>query len=207
MNSASYLHNHHTNVQSLNKLLSNHLPNCNNVPNFTQNMQYLDKSLHVLCINLPDNFRWNYEILGIFAVTCKSLVFWEFSRIISRSRGIWISLSLLEKSKTKNHFTFHFSKRVKLCKSCVKNGLYITPKYNIYNDYVLQRSISLNFSWQNAELHAQFHPFFSRNRVKSEMLSLFLRNEKWKIYSFHSIREVKSEMIFCFTLFEKWKWN
>ena len=31
----------------------------------------------------------------------------------SRSWGISISLSLLEKSETKNHFTFHFSKRVK----------------------------------------------------------------------------------------------
>ena len=50
------------------------------------------------------------------SVTCESLGFRElFCNFTSRSRslGILISLSLLEKSETKNHFTFHFSKRVK----------------------------------------------------------------------------------------------
>ena len=35
------------------------------------------------------------------------------------------------------------------------------------------------------------HSFFSRKRVKSEMLSLFSRNEKWICFSFHSFREWK----------------
>ena len=38
-----------------------------------------------------------------------------------------------------------------------------------------------------------FHSFFSRKRVKSVMLSLFSRNEKW--------------ILFPFTLFENEKWN
>ena len=52
-----------------------------------------------------------------------------------------------------------------------------------------------------------FHSFFSRKRVKFELLSLFSRNEKWNHFPFHSFREMKSELIFDFTLFEKWKWN
>jgi len=52
-----------------------------------------------------------------------------------------------------------------------------------------------------------FHSFFSRKRVKFELLSLLSRNEKWNHFPFHSFREMKSELIFDFTLFEKWKWN
>ena len=63
----------------------------------------------------------------------------------------------------------------------------------------------MNLSWQNTKLHAQFHSFFSRKRVKSEMLSLFLRIEKWILFSFHSFREWKVKWK-CLEI-ENEKWN
>ena len=126
--------------------------------------------------------------VGYNSVTCESLVSREFSRIFflfhfsisisrhfhftfhsrSRFQGIFISLFTLEMSERKNKFTFHFSKRVKAFQ------------------------ISLFFSRKKSELcmscHKKFEFFMTRNayftlfsrekRVKSEMLSLFPRNEK-----------------------------
>ena len=66
--------------------------------------------------------------------------FWNFTSR-SRSRGISISLSLLEKSETKNHFTFHFSKRVK----GIFVSLFISRK-----------------KWK----HFRFHSFSREKRVK-----------------------------------------
>ena len=115
---------------------------------------------------------------------------WLASPFTSRSRGISISLSLLEKSKTKNHFTFHFSKRVKLCKSCVKNGLYITPKYNIYNDYVLQ----------NLRISREFlRNFTSRSRSRGIFISLITSGKDWIRFSFHFSKKVNQIFISLFT--------
>ena len=48
------------------------------------------------------------------------------------------------------------------------------------------------------------HSFFSRKRVKSEMLSLFSRNEKWICFSFHSFREWKVKWKCLEIEIEKW---
>ena len=49
--------------------------------------------------------------------------------------------------------------------------------------------------------------FLSRKRVKSEMLSLFLRNEKWILFSFHSFREWKVKWKCIEIEIENEKWN
>ena len=51
------------------------------------------------------------------------------------------------------------------------------------------------------------HSFFSRKRVKSEMLSLFSRNEKWICFSFHSFREWKVKWKCLEIEIESEKWN
>ena len=65
----------------------------------------------------------------------------------------------------------------------------------------------MNLSWQNTKLHAQFHSFFSRKRVKSDMLSLFLRIEKWILFSFHSFREWKVKWKCLEIEIEKWNFS
>ena len=128
---------------------------------------------------------------------------WLASPFTSRSRGIWISFSLLEKSKIKINFTFNFSKRVKLCKSCVKNGLYIKPKYNIYNDYILQNlrifSILENFSRILEKFHfsisisRHFHfTFHFSKRVNQIFISLFTS----RTFNIHSRRTLPGEKKF-----------
>ena len=67
--------------------------------------------------------------------------FWNFTSR-SRSRGISISLSLLEKSETKNHFTFHFLKRVK--------GIFVSLFISQKKVKALQ--ISLYFSRKKSEI-------------------------------------------------------
>ena len=62
------------------------------------------------------------------------------------------------------------------------------------------------FSWQNAKFYA-FHSFFSRKRVKSVMLSLFSRNEKWICFSFHSFWEWKVKWKCLEIEIESEKWN
>ena len=52
-----------------------------------------------------------------------------------------------------------------------------------------------------------FTLFFSRKRVKSEMLSLFLRIEKWILFSFHSFREWKVKWKCLEIEIKKWNVN
>ena len=60
---------------------------------------------------------------------------------------------------------------------------------------------------QIVRLMPNFTLFFSRTRVKYEMLSLFSRNEKWTFISFHSFREWKVKWKCIEIEIENEKWN
>ena len=68
-----------------------------------------------------------------------------FSCFTSQSRSWGISISFLEKSETKNHFTFHFSKRVK------------------------RKKIHFSFL-EKSESNSDFTHFSREKRVKSQAL-------------------------------------
>ena len=63
------------------------------------------------------------------------------------------------------------------------------------------------FFWIFHDKTCIIHSFFSRKRVKSEMLSLFSRNEKWICFSFHSFREWKVKWKCLEIEIESEKWN
>ena len=156
--------------------------------------------------------RTNLGPLGdVLAVTCESLVSWEFSRIILQfqlsisisrhfyftftSRKEWnqksFHFSFLEKSESISNFTlFSREKRVKLCTECETIGLCITLKYNIYDKYILQNlrifSILENFS----RILEKFHFSISISRHFH--------------FTFHFSKRVNQIFISLFTSRKEW---
>ena len=122
--------------------------------------------------------------------------FWAFKPVYTDFRSIWASqLQSMEVWSTVDFFYFHYINKNSFQK---ENRHYEIAAYLCY---------TWSIFWIFYDKTCIIHSFFSRKRVKSEMLSLFSRNEKWICFSFHSFREWKVKWKCLEIEIESEKWN
>ena len=122
--------------------------------------------------------------------------FWAFKPVYTDFRSIWASqLQSMEVWSTVDFFYFHYINKNSFQK---ENRHYEIAAYLCY---------TWSIFWIFHDKTCIIHSFFSRKRVKSEMLSLFSRNEKWICFSFHSFREWKVKWKCLEIEIESEKWN
>ena len=126
-----------------------------------------EKEWNLKCFHLFREWKVKWECLEIEIENEK----WNEKALKSRSRVK--SEMKMPRDRDREVKFLENSREILKDQEIKKNYQTFTPEYN--------KKLFLNqyFSWQNAKLHAQFHSFFSRKGVKSKMLSLFSRNEKW----------------------------
>ena len=94
--------------------------------------------------------------------------FWAFKPVYTDFRSIWASqLQSMEVWSTVDFFYFHYINKNSFQK---ENRHYEIAAYLCY---------TWSIFWIFHDKTCIIHSFFSRKRVKSEMLSLFSRNKKW----------------------------